>query len=293
MGGLGLAWRNLPYEGTMTIRRRTKSSTRAKAKKPKAKRRTARLKKIQARPRRPTGKPKKTAKPAVAAKRQQTPTTASTVVALPAFPPHPPVSAPGNEALALKPPHAVVGVSDEARDQSGVDQRSVSGGTAINIPSRLKVYLEHEAVPYEVLTHREAYRASELAQVLHVPGKELAKVVILKVGERFVMTVLPANWKVDCRRIGEILHVYPVRLATEEECQRLFPDCELGAIPPFGNLYGLEVYVDRAFTADEEIVFPAGTRYQAVKLRYQDFARLVGPSVAEFHVVPSGPKTDS
>ena len=257
------------------------------------KRRTARLKKIQARPRRPTGKPKKTAKPAVAAKRQQTPTTASTVVALPAFPPHPPVSAPGNEALALKPPHAVVGVSDEARDQSGVDQRSVSGGTAINIPSRLKVYLEHEAVPYEVLTHREAYRASELAQVLHVPGKELAKVVILKVGERFVMTVLPANWKVDCRRIGEILHVYPVRLATEEECQRLFPDCELGAIPPFGNLYGLEVYVDRAFTADEEIVFPAGTRYQAVKLRYQDFARLVGPSVAEFHVVPSGPKTDS
>jgi len=277
----------------MTIRRRTKSSTRAKAKKPKAKRRTARLKKIQARPRRPTGKPKKTAKPAVAAKRQQTPTTASTVVALPAFPPHPPVSAPGNEALALKPPHAVVGVSDEARDQSGVDQRSVSGGTAINIPSRLKVYLEHEAVPYEVLTHREAYRASELAQVLHVPGKELAKVVILKVGERFVMTVLPANWKVDCRRIGEIIHVYPVRLATEEECQRLFPDCELGAIPPFGNLYGLEVYVDRAFTADEEIVFPAGTRYQAVKLRYQDFARLVGPSVAEFHVVPSGPKTDS
>ena len=117
--------------------------------------------------------------------------------------------------------------------------------------------------------------------------------VILKVGERFVMTVLPANWKVDLRRIGEILHVYPVRLATEEECQRLFPDCELGAIPPFGNLYGLEVYMDQAFTAHEEIVFPAGTRYQAVKLRYQDFARLVRPSVTEFHVVPSGPKTDS
>jgi Ala-tRNA(Pro) deacylase len=274
----------------MAIRRRTKSSARAKAKKPKAKRRPARLKKIQALPRRLTGKPKKTAKPAVAAKRQKSPTTASTVVALPAFPPQPPVSAPGNETLELpprteppisetaaKPPHAVVRVSAEA----------------INIPSRLKVYLEHEAVPYGVLTHREAYRASELAQVLHVPGKELAKVVILKVGERFMMTVLPANWKVDLRRIGEILHVYPVRLATEEECQRLFPDCELGAIPPFGNLYDLEVYVDQAIAADEEIVFPAGTRYQAVKLRYQDFARLVRPSVAEFHVVPSAPKTDS
>lgn len=262
----------------MATRRRIKSSARAKAKKPKAKRRLARLKKIQARPHRPTGKPKKTA--------------VSTVVALPAVPPRPPLPVPGNEALKLPPrtepphsetaaksPHAVVGVSEEARHQ--------------NIPSRLKVYLEHETVPYEVLTHREASRASELAQVLHVPGKELAKVVILKVGERFVMTVLPANWKVDLRRIGEILHVYPVRLATEEECQRLFPDCELGAIPPFGNLYGLEVHVDRAITADEEIVFPAGTRYQAVKLRYQDFARLVRPSVAEFHVVPSGSKTDS
>ena len=269
----------------MATRRRIKSSARAKAKKPK--RRTARLKKIQARPRRPTGKPKKTAKPAVAAKQQQTPTTASTVVALPAFPPHHPVPAPGNEALELPPR------TEPPMSEAAAQPPDAVGASAINIPSRLKVYLEHETVPYEVLTHREAYRASELAQVLHVPGKELAKVVILKVGERFVMTVLPANWKVDLRRIGEILHVYPVRLATEEECQRLFPDCELGAIPPFGNLYGLEVYVDQAFTADEEIVVPAGTRYQAVKLRYQDFARLVRPSVTEFHVVPSGPKTDS
>ncbi len=274
----------------MAMRRRIKSSARTMAKQPKAKRRPARLKKIQARPRRPTGKPKKTAKPAVSAKRQQTPTTASTVVALPASPPHHPVPAPGNEALELPPR---IEPSDSEAATKSPDAVVRVSAEAINIPSRLKVYLEHEAVPYEVLIHREAYRASELAQVLHVPGKELAKVVILKVGERFVMTVLPANWKVDLRRIGEILHVYPVRLATEEECQRLLPDCELGAIPPFGNLYDLEVYVDQAIAADEEIVFPAGTRYQAVKLRYQDFARLVRPSVAEFHVVPSGPKTDS
>src|SRR5712692_7581431 len=274
----------------MATRRRIKSSARAKAKKPKPKRRTVRFEKIQARLRRPPGKPKKTAKPAVAAKRQKTPTTASTVVVLPAFPPHPPVSAPGNEALEL-PPRTEPPISETAATHPQPVGRV--SDEAINIPSRLKVYLEHEAVPYEVLTHREAYRASELAQVLHVPGKELAKVVILKGGERFVMTVLPANWKVDLRRIGEILHVYPVRLATEEECQKLFPDCELGAIPPLGNLYGLEVYVDQAITTDEEIVFPAGTRYQAVKLRYQDFARLVRPSVAELHVVPSGPKTDS
>ena len=163
----------------------------------------------------------------------------------------------------------------------------------MSIAKRLKEYLDREKVLYEVLTHSQAHTASELAQALRMPRNELAKVVILRVGERFVMTVLPANWKVDLRRIGEILHVYPVRLATEEECQRLFPDCELGAIPPFGNLYGLEVCVDHALAEDEEIVFPAGTRYQAVKLQYQEFARLVRPSVAEFHVVPSGPKTDS
>src|SRR5437870_345482 len=171
----------------MAIRRRTKSSARAKAKKPKAKRWTARLKKIQSRHRRPTGKPKKTAKPAVAAKRQKTPTTASPVVALPAFPPQPPISAPGNEALEL-PPRIEPPISEEAT--KSLDAVVRVSAEAISIPSRLKVYLEHEAVSYEVLTLMEVFWALELPQVLHVSRNELDKVVIVTIGELLVMTVL-------------------------------------------------------------------------------------------------------
>ncbi len=148
---------------------------------------------------------------------------------------------------------------------------------------RLKKYLDAEKVPYEVLAHREAYTAPEIAEALHIPGKELAKVVIAKVDGRFVMMVLPANWKVDIKRLKAVFGTSHVRLATEEEFRDLFPDCVIGAMPPFGNLYGLAVYVDRALTEDEEIVFQAGTHVDAVKLRYRDFADLVHPQVTEFH----------
>lgn len=157
----------------------------------------------------------------------------------------------------------------------------------------LKEYLDSKKVAYEVLTHGKTLTAKELAQALQVPGKDLAKVVILNIGERFVMTVLPANWKVDLHRLRDIFQVHHVRLATEEEFRGLFPDCELGAMPPFGNLYGLEVYVDQSLAEDEEIVFPAGTYFEAVKLRYRDFADLVHPRVAEFHLSSPWPKTGS
>jgi Ala-tRNA(Pro) deacylase len=163
----------------------------------------------------------------------------------------------------------------------------------MSILKRLKEHLDREKVAYEVLVHPEAYTAPELAEALHVPGKELAKVVILKVDDRFVMTVLPANWKVDLKRLKEIFRTSHVRLATEEEFKGLFPDCEIGTMPPFGNLYGMEVYVDRSLTMDEEIVFQAGTHYEAVKLRYADFDQLVHPTVAEFHVPPTESKLAS
>jgi len=162
----------------------------------------------------------------------------------------------------------------------------------MSILKRLKDYLDREKVPYEVLTHRETFTAPELAQALHVPGKELAKVVMVKADEHFVVTVLSANRKVDLKSLKEIFRTSHVRLATEAEFTELFPDCELGAMPPFGNLYSLEVYVDQSLTTDEKIVFQAGTRHEAVKLRYQDFASLSRPRVAEFHVVTTDPKTD-
>jgi Ala-tRNA(Pro) deacylase len=148
-------------------------------------------------------------------------------------------------------------------------------------------------VQYEVLTHPEANTAPEVAEALLVPGQELAKVVMLKIGERFVMTVLPANWKVDVRRLKDIFGTSHIRLATEEEFQGLFPDCAVGTMPPFGNLYNMEVYVDQSLTRDEQIVFQAGTHYEAVKLRYTDFANLVHPTVTEFHVPPSESKLAS
>jgi Ala-tRNA(Pro) deacylase len=162
----------------------------------------------------------------------------------------------------------------------------------MSILQRLKDHLDREKVTYKVLSHRETFTAPELAQALHVPGKELAKVVIVKADKRFVMMVLSANRRVDLKRLKEIFRTSHVRLATEAEFNELFPDCELGAMPPFGNLYGLEVTVDQSLTMDEEIVFQAGTRHEAVKLRYQDFASLVRPRVAEFHTAATGYVSD-
>lgn len=157
----------------------------------------------------------------------------------------------------------------------------------MSISQTLKGYLDGEHVHYEVLPHPEAFRAALVAQILHTPAKELAKVVVVKVASRFVMTVLPASWNVDLHRLREALMTHHVRLATEDEIKDLFPDCELGAMPPFGNLYGLDVYVDQSLTEDEEITFQAGTHSEAMRMRYWDFAALVFPVVMEFHRLPS------
>ncbi len=157
----------------------------------------------------------------------------------------------------------------------------------MTIPWKLKGYLDREHVHYDVLPHPEAFRAAMIAQALHTPEKEIAKVVIVKVENRFMMTVLPASWLVDLHRLRDVFQTHHVRLATEEEIKGLFPDCELGAMPPFGSLYGLDVYVDRSLTEDEHIIFQAGTHSEAIRMRYADFAALVFPAVAEFHRLPS------
>ncbi len=151
---------------------------------------------------------------------------------------------------------------------------------------RLQEYLDSHHVHYEVLGHEAAYTAPEIAHTLHVSGKMFAKVVMVKADGRFVMVVLPSNWRIDFRRLTEELGALRVRLATEDEFIGLFPDCQIGTMPPFGNLYGMDVFVDQSLTEDEQIVFKAGMYDGAVKLRYQDFANLVHPIVAEFHQAP-------
>ena len=157
----------------------------------------------------------------------------------------------------------------------------------MSIPRTLKEYLDHEHVHYDVLPHPEAFRAVVIAQTLHTPAEEMAKVVVTKADNRFAMTVLPASWNVDLHRLRDVFLTHHVRLATEDEIKDLFPDCELGAMPPFGNLYGLPVYVDQSLTEDEEITFQAGTHSEAIRMRYWDFAALVFPVVTEFHRLPS------
>ena len=153
----------------------------------------------------------------------------------------------------------------------------------MTILRRRQDYLDSHHVHYEVLDHQEAYTAPEIAHTLHVSGEMFAKVVIVKADGRFVMVALPSNWQIDFKRVKEVLRGRQVRLATEAEFKGLFPDCEIGAMPPLGNLYGVDVYVDQSLTEDEAIVFQAGTHVGAIKLRYEDFANLVHPKVAEFH----------
>lgn len=157
----------------------------------------------------------------------------------------------------------------------------------MSIARTLKTYLDRERVLYDVLHHPEACRAGAIAQALQAPENEMAKVVIVKVNERFVMLVLPASLNVDLHRLREVFMAHCVRLATEDEFKGLFPDCEVGAMPPFGMLYGLPVYVDRSLTEAEQIIFEAGTHSEAIRLRYRDFAALAFPVVAEFHRSPS------
>ena len=158
---------------------------------------------------------------------------------------------------------------------------------AMIVLKRLQSYLDSHQIPYQIIGHSLAYTAREAANSLHVPADTFAKVVVVKADGRYVMTVLPSNWKVDFRRLIDVLEYPHVRLATEEELATLFPDCEIGSMPPFGNLYGTPVYVDETLTRDEEIVFDAGSHVGAIKMRYQDFADLVHPQVAEFHREPS------
>jgi Ala-tRNA(Pro) deacylase len=146
----------------------------------------------------------------------------------------------------------------------------------------LQAYLDAHHVPYEVLTHPIAYTAQEVAHAQHIPGREIAKVVIVKTeGGSPLMLVLPATHMVDFARLQAVLG-RRAELEDEHAFHALFPDCKPGAAPPFGNLFGLNTLVDTALTDDERIVFNAGSHWQTVRMRYADFARLVRPSIAAF-----------
>lgn len=145
---------------------------------------------------------------------------------------------------------------------------------------RLKEVLDQAKVSYEVYNHPQAFTAQEIAARQHMSGKEMAKVVILKADDSYVMAVVPASNLVSLRKARAAIGAQSVSLATEAEFASLFPGCEIGAMPPFGNLFGLRVYVDTALEKDETIFFNAGNHIQTVRLKYADFKELVKPNVA-------------
>jgi Ala-tRNA(Pro) deacylase len=155
---------------------------------------------------------------------------------------------------------------------------------------RLERLLVEQGVKYDVTAHPLAYTAQEVATVEHVSGYDVAKVVMAAVDDRLVMLVLPAPHRVDLEKVKRGLGATTVRLAREDEFAKLFPDCDLGAMPPFGNLYGIPVYVDRTLTHDPKIVFNAGSHRETMTIAYADFERLVRPEVIEFAISAAPPR---
>jgi Ala-tRNA(Pro) deacylase len=149
-------------------------------------------------------------------------------------------------------------------------------------PSSLHAFLAKARVPYTVVPHRTAFSAQAEAASLHVPGRDWAKVVIFVADGKPIQAVLAAPFSVNLRRLATLAGAGSIRFALDHELRALFPDCEPGAMPPFGPLYGQRVFVDAALAAEPEIVFSAGTHSAAIRMRYADFAAATRPVVGRF-----------
>ena len=149
---------------------------------------------------------------------------------------------------------------------------------------KLKDFLDRENVKYVSIYHSISYTSQEIAASVHVKGREMAKTVMVKLDGKLAMAVLPASQQVDFEQLKRASGAQDAMLATEKEFKDLFPDCDIGAMPPFGNLYGMDIFVSRTLTEDKEIAFNAGSHYELIRLTYKDFERLVNPKIGDFSV---------
>lgn len=150
------------------------------------------------------------------------------------------------------------------------------------LANRTMSFLEEQQVPYELLTHRRAFTSQDVAASLHVSGWNVAKVVVVhEAGAPSFMVVLPASCRLELPALEKITGKQHLSLATEAEMRDVFADCELGAMPPFGNLYGMPVFVDACFPRGTDFLFQAGNHHEVVRMNYLDFERLVRPVVAD------------
>ncbi|HVO63850.1 MAG TPA: YbaK/EbsC family protein [Terriglobales bacterium] len=151
---------------------------------------------------------------------------------------------------------------------------------------KLREFLDNQGIPYTTISHAVAYTAKETAALTHISSKELAKTVIVKIGSELAMAVLPASYEIDLPSLRAATGARSVCLAKESEFKDRFLECEIGAMPPFGNLYGMLVYVDESLTKDTDIAFNAGAHNECLQVSYADFERLVKPKVLRFSELP-------
>jgi len=147
---------------------------------------------------------------------------------------------------------------------------------------KLLDFLKEREVAFEMIVHPQAYTAQEIADRSHISGKQFAKTVMVKLDGKMAMAVLPASKRLNFTLLKQVANAQEITLAAEQEFKDMFPDCDLGAMPPFGNLYGLEVYVAGSLGEVGEIAFNAGTHTELIKMSYQDFERIVQPKIARF-----------
>jgi Ala-tRNA(Pro) deacylase len=148
--------------------------------------------------------------------------------------------------------------------------------------NKLKAYLDSNDVEYITISHSKAYTAQKVAASARIPGKELAKTVIVKLDGQMAMAVLPASYQVDFEQLKTASGAKKVKISSEDEFKDRFPDCELGAMPPFGNLYDMEVFVAKSLAEDEEIAFNACSHTELIKMKYKDFDKLAKPKILKF-----------
>jgi len=147
---------------------------------------------------------------------------------------------------------------------------------------KVKEFLEENHIKYVSIAHSTAYTAQEVAASAHIPGKEMAKTVMVKISGKMAMAVLPANYQIDFKKFKKLAGSKDIELASEEEFKYMFPDCEIGAMPPFGNLYDMPVFVAASLAEDEDIDFNAGTHRELLKIKYKDFEKFVKPKKGTF-----------
>lgn len=147
------------------------------------------------------------------------------------------------------------------------------------ITERVRTFLDSNHVKYAVIAHSPAYTAQEIAASMHIRGREMAKTVMVNLNGEMAMVVLPASRRVSIEELQQITGKRDIRLAHENEFASLFPDCDRGAMPPFGNLYGLETFVDPELGKDDIIAFNAGSHTEVVRMHYADFERLAKPKI--------------